>query len=130
MRKQIIIALVVGIIISFITGFLIGWSIPSDNMMLTGDRSHLIGSWKGADDHSSFSVQFFENSSLLFSSYKGNFTVNQDRLSMNNQGITMTAEFFFIGDYDTVALTNIRSSSGFSYFSYFGSPYGIILRRV
>ncbi|MBE3120631.1 MAG: hypothetical protein IMZ58_00255 [Thermoplasmata archaeon] len=136
MKKQIVIAIIVGIIVTFIVGLLMGWSIPRDNVsitrdnvMLTGERSHLIGSWKGSNSSSTFSLKFFENGSLLFSSYLGNFTVNQDQLILHNQGITMTAEFFFIGDYNTLGLTNIKSSSSFG-FGYFGIPYGIILQRV
>jgi hypothetical protein len=141
MKKQIVIAISVGIIITLIAGLSIGWSIPRDNSLLTedrlltgdhllnGDSSHLIGSWKGANSSSSFSLTFFANGSLLFSSYLGNFTVNQDQLICNNHGITLTAEFFFIDDYNTLALTNINSSSSYG-FGYFGIPYGIILKRV
>jgi hypothetical protein len=135
MKKQIVIAIIVGIIITLIAGLSIGWSIPRDNSLLTGDyllnedSSHLIGSWKGANSSSSFSLTFFADGSLLFSSYHGNFTVNQDTLICNNHGITLKAEFFFIDDYDTLALTNINCSSD-SAFGYFGVPYGIILRRV
>ncbi len=135
MKKQIVIAILIGIIFTLIAGLSIGWSIPRDNALLTGDHllnedsSHLIGSWKGANSSSSFSLTFFADGGLLFSSYHGNFTVNQDTLICNNHGIRLTAEFFFINDYDTLALTNINSSSD-SAFGYFGVPYGIILRRV
>lgn len=45
-RNQIVIALLMGIIVSFIAGSLIGWSIPSDNVMLTEDRpKHVIFSF-------------------------------------------------------------------------------------
>jgi len=101
MKKQIVIAITIGIIITLIAGLSIGWSIPRDTSLLTGDHllnedsSHLIGSWKGANSSSSFSLTFFADGGLLFSSYHGNFTVNQDKLICNNHGIKLTAEFFF-----------------------------------
>ena len=135
MKKQMVIALIVSIMITLIAGLSIGWSIPRDTSLLTGehlvngDHSYLIGSWKGSNSSSSFSLTFFEDGSLLFSSYHGNFTVNQDKLICYNHGITLTAEFFFIDNYDTLALTNINCSSD-SAFGFFGVPYGIILQRA
>lgn len=130
-----VIVLFVSIVITLLAGLSIGWSIPRDTSLLTGehlvngDRSYLIGSWKGANSSSSFSLTFFADGSLLFSSYHGNFTVNQDKLICYNHGIKLAAEFFFIDNYDTLALTDINCSSD-SAFGYFGVPYGVILQRV
>lgn len=135
MKKQIMITIVVSIILILIAGLTIGWSIPKDNNILSGDqildgdRSHLIGRWNGSNYSSTFSLTFFENGSMLFSSYFGNYTVNQDQLVFHNHGITLTAEFFFIHDYNTLALTNINTSASYA-FGYFGVPYGIILQRT
>ena len=129
MKNQIVIAIIGMFIITLIVGFFMGLAISKDIVLLTGDRSHLIGSWKGSNSSSSFSLKFFENGSVIFSSYLGNFTVNQNQLICNNHGITLTAEFFFIGDYNTLSLTNLNSSSSYG-FGYFGIPYGIILQRI
>ena len=135
MKKQIVMVIILGIIISFAAGLFIGWLIPLNIIPSTGeqiipaDRSHLIGSWKGPTGNPTFSMSFFENGSLLFSNYKGNYTVNQNQLVLHNQGISISAEYFFIGDYDTLGLRNIQGNSTYP-LSYFGTPYGIILKRA
>ena len=135
MKKQITIVIILGIIISFAAGLFIGWLLPIDTFQSTGerimlgDRSHLIGSWKGPTDQTTFSMSFFGNGSLLFSSYMGNFTVNQDQLVLHDKGISISAQYFFIGDYDTLGLRNIQGNSTYP-LSYFGTPYGIILQRA
>jgi len=114
-----------------------GWLVPLDIVpstgehLIPGDRSHLIGSWKGPTGETTFSMSFFENSSLLFSKYWGNYTVNQKQLMLNDQGISISAEYFFIGDYDTLGLRNIQgNSTALSFLNFFGTPYGIILKRA
>jgi len=135
MKKQITMLISLGIIISFAAGLFIGWLLPMDTFKSTGeriilgDRSHLIGSWKGPTGKTTFSMSFFGNGSLLFSSYRGNFTVNQDQLVLHDKGISMSAQYFFIGDYDTLGLRNIKGNSSAS-LSFFGTPYGIILQRA
>jgi hypothetical protein len=135
MKKQITMVISLGIIISFAAGLFIGWLIPlniipsTGEQIVPGERSHLIGSWKGPTGDSTFSMSFFENGSLLFSSYMGNFTVNQDQLVLHDKGISISAQYFFIGDYDTLGLRNIQGNSTFP-LSFFGTPYGIILQRA
>jgi len=129
MKKQMVVIIAVGVIVSFIAGFVLSSLFQSGDGIIQGDRSHLMGAWQGSDSSSSFSLQFYENGSLVFSSYRGNYTVNQNQLVLHNQGITMTAEYVFLNDYNTLGLTNIKSSSSYG-FGFFGIPYGIILQRV
>ena len=133
MKNRVIIIFIVAMfIITLFVGVLMGLSIPKDekdDVLLLGDRLNLIGRWEGANSSSTFSLEFFENGSLLFSSFLGNFTVNQDQLICTSHGITLTAEFFFMDDYHKLVLTDINSSSTYA-FGYFGVPYGIILRRI
>ncbi len=135
MKTQTIMIIVLGIIVSFAAGLFIGWLAPLDIIpsngehLIAGDRSHLIGSWKGPTGDTTFSMSFYQNGSLLLSRYRGNYTVNQDQLVLNNQGMSISAEFFFIDDYDTLGLRNIQGNTTIP-LSFFGTPYGIILRRA
>jgi len=135
MKKQIELVISMGMIISFAAGLFIGWLLPIDTFqstgerILLGDRSHLIGSWKGPTGDPTFSMSFFENGSLLFSSYMGNFIVSQDQLVLHDQGISISAQYFFIGDYDTLGLRHIKGNTSIP-LSFFGTPYRIILQRA
>ena len=127
MRNSILIACVVGIIIAFIVGLLLGLFLPRDNGLITGDRPHLIGNWTGLNGNPTYTFQFFENGSCISSSYLGNFIVTQDQLIVNYHGTSMTAQFFFINDYNTLGLMNINSNSADGNLE---GPYGLIFQRV
>jgi hypothetical protein len=53
MKKHIVMVIILGIIISFSEDLFMGWLIPlniipsTGERIILGDRSHLIGSWKG-----------------------------------------------------------------------------------
>jgi len=128
-KNVIVIAFILMFILSIIVGFFMGLSIPINNLRISGNRSSLLGSWIGSNTSTSFSLRFYENGSLLFSAYRGNFTINQDHLTCHNHGITLTADFSFMNDDNTLVLTNINCSSP-SAFGFFGVPYGIILQRA
>jgi hypothetical protein len=135
MKKQIVIVIILGVTLSFAVGLIIGWMVPIDLIpstgehIIPGDRSHLIGSWKGPTEETTFSMSFFENGSLLFSKYRGNYTIDNSQLVLHSLGVSISAEYFFLGDYDTLGLRNIQGGSAFPW-SFLGTPYGILLRRA
>ncbi len=127
MKKSVLIIGTVGIIVAFVIGLMLGPFLPTDNGLITGDRPHLLGRWKGLGDNPTYSFQFFENGSCISSSYLGNYIVSQDQLVINYHGTSMTAQFFFIRDYNTLALMNINSNTAGGNLE---GPYGLIFLRA
>ena len=96
MKKQIFV-IVVSILLSFFAGLVMGWLIPKSNMILPGDRAHLIDSW--TNSRHTEDITFYENGSCLTRQGIQTFNVMQDRiLIIPNNGKQTIYRFFYIGN--------------------------------
>lgn len=111
MKKEYTIIISMGLILSFLIGFIINSTffgstrtdIEIEHHSIEGDRQNIIGKWQGwQGSHQVITINIDGTITFSNSNSEGNWSIINERLVIDDPYGAKNFDFYFLDDYDTM----------------------------